>query len=98
MAMRSSALPLLVSDIGISEAMTINNDGDAALRVEGGASAWTSEQAAQVTETVGTRATPHTSSINGRLNSIQDATGTQADDDTTPTIIGLLKSIATKLQ
>jgi hypothetical protein len=99
MAMRSSALPLLVSDIGISEAMTINNDGDTALRVEGGASAWTSAQAVQVTDTVGdVHLTQDNFPIIECVDRLRKSTGQTSDSSSTPTIIGLLKSIAAKLE
>lgn len=122
------AVPLLVEDAVMSKTVVESSPGVYAIKTVGDSvPAWTPQQAAQVTETVGPKANPPSSSIIGRLNSInsettllrtsfgsvaevpadntlqrrikfiQDATGTQADADTTPTIIGLLKSIAAKL-
>lgn len=99
MATLRPTVPLLVTDIGIAEAMTINNDGDAALRVDGGASPWTSAQAVQVTDTVGdVHLTQDNFPIIECVDRLRISTGQTSDSSSTPTIIGLLKSIAAKLE
>lgn len=103
--------PLLTQDALLSGAVTVDGQGDTSLRVTSIGS-WSPTQATQVTTAATTissssqliqgslgtlNAAPLTNTIQARLKSVQDATGTTSDPDTANTIIGLLKRIVANL-
>lgn len=66
-------VPLSVKDVALNEALTIDTNGDTALRTtsSGGGAAWSSEQAGQVTSALGaTSDTSAASTVVGLLKSI----------------------------